>query len=483
MKTYLLTFLFLLTPFLSFAQKEKEIEILISTFLGNEQRNYYGNEAPDKLNPIWKMYLGEGVSPAYGEQKVWKGAGWTGQPVLVREAGKLYLVQPSFDYHLKKIKAKTGEIVWEYRFDDILKGSPTIWYNKNAKKPENAYVIIQGSRHGYWDDLNDKYITSLRAVSYLTGKELWRLNSKKTASYSRDVDGSALVINDTAYLALENGIFTVWNPDPAKQRMLDGKMQPEVYQEIYYYNEGDIKRHGNDLVSESSPTFLNNHIYTLSGTGKIYGYNFLTKKNDWEFFIGTDMNGSAPATDDNCLLIPVEKQYEPGPGGVMKIDPSKSPDECVVWYYPMPIKKWYHWEGGIIGSVSCNDSYVDDDAEHFAVFLDVSGKLTVVDHQKIDKKRKALAPDSTTYYATPKLIAEVQIPGTISTPIIVGDKIIAGTDDGLFLFQLVKIKKDKYELKLLDKVPDLEIDATPIVWNKRVYIAVRDGYMYCFGNE
>ena len=84
-----------------------------------------------------------------------------------------------------------------------------------------------------------------------------------------------------------------------------------------------MELHGNDLVSESSPTLLNDRIYTLSGTGRIYGYNMKSKKNDWEFYIGTDMNGSAPATDDGCLLIPIEKQYMPGPGGVMKINPSK----------------------------------------------------------------------------------------------------------------------------------------------------------------
>jgi len=92
-------------------------------------------------------------------------------------------------------------------------------------------------------------------------------------------------------------------------------------------------------------------------------------------------------------------------------------------------------------------------------------------------------PDSITKYHTPKLIAKVQIPGTISTPIMVKDKIIACTDDGIFLYQLIQTKKNKFELKLLDKVVGLEIDATPIVWNGRVYIAVRDGFMYCFGRE
>jgi len=75
---------------------------------------------------------------------------------------------------------------------------------------------MQGSRFGYWNDKNDKYIPSFRAISYITGKELWRMNSKKTECYSRDVDGSPIVINDTAYLCLENGLFTIFNPNPDK---------------------------------------------------------------------------------------------------------------------------------------------------------------------------------------------------------------------------------------------------------------------------
>jgi outer membrane protein assembly factor BamB len=439
---------------------KKNIEILISTFLGNEKRNYYGNQAPEKLDTIWKIWLGQGVSPAYGYDKVWKGAGWTGQPLLVRENGELFLIQGAFDYHLKKIKAETGELVWQYKFEDIIKGTGTIWENPNPKNPEDRFVIMQGSRLGFWNTLEDKYIPSYRAVSYLTGKELWRLNVKKTDCYSRDVDGSSVVINDTAYLALENGIFTVFDPNPDSLKRLDGVMQPKIHQEITYYQEEDIIRHGNDLVSESSPTIINGRVFTLSGTGRLYAYNIAKKADDWEYYIGTDMNGSAPATDDNCLLIPIEKQYMPGNGGVMKIDPSKTGNDCVVWYYPTPNKKWYHWYGGLIGSVACNDAYVSDKDDHFAVFLDVSGELTVVDHQKLEKGKFVLGPDSITKFPTPKLIAKVNIPGTISTPLIVEDKIVAATDSGLFLYKLVK-KDKKYNLELLDKVEGLPIDATP----------------------
>src|SRR3989304_425151 len=82
-----------------------DFELIIPTFLGNYQRNFYGDTAPEKLNIHWKLNLGQGrtiISRKAGE-KVWAGAGWTGQPLLVREGGSLYLVQGAYHHHLKKI--------------------------------------------------------------------------------------------------------------------------------------------------------------------------------------------------------------------------------------------------------------------------------------------------------------------------------------------------------------------------------------------
>ena len=456
-------------------------EVVISTYLGNEQRNYYGNEAPEKLDLIWKLYLGEGISPAYGNPlKTWKGAGWTGQPLYIREETGDYLVLGCFDYNLKKIKAENGEVVWEYRFDDIIKGTGTFWENKKDTNPETRYIIIQGSRRGYWNSINDKFIPSLRAVSYMTGKELWRLNSKRTKSYSRDVDGSALVINDTAYLALENGLFTVFDPDPANIELRDKRLQPKVHKEIKYYTDYDAKFHKNDVVSESSPSLLNNIIYTASGSGHVYGYNIKLGKNTWDFYAGTDMDGSPPVTYDNCIMVSVEKQYMPGQGGVLKLDPSKSPEKAVVWYFPTENKKWFHWAGGIIGSVSINDAYVGEEDVHTAVFIDVAGYLYIVQHDAIEPGKTVFGPDAKTKYPTPKLLFDEKIEGTISTPIIVKDKIIAATDKGIFLYQ---IDLENNKLTLLDHIPDMEIDATPIAVDGKVYIACRDGFLYCYGEK
>jgi outer membrane protein assembly factor BamB len=455
-------------------------EVLIGTYLGNEKRNYYGNKAPNSLNLIWKLYLGEGISPAYGNPlKKWKGAGWTGQPLYIREDSADYLILGAFDYNLKKIHLATQKIIWEYKFDDIIKGTASFWINENDSNLETKYVIVQGSRRGYWNDINDKYIPSLRGISYITGKELWSLNSKRTESYSRDVDGSALIYNDTAYLALENGIFTVFDPNPNKIELRDDRLQAKVYNEIQYFTDYDVKFHKNDVVSESSPSLLNGVVYTASGSGHVYGYDIQKEKNVFDFYVGTDMDGSPAVTDDNCILISVEKQYMPGKGGVFKLDPSKEEKNAVIWYFPVENKKWYHWDGGIIGSVSVNDSYIEKDGVHIAAFVDVAGYLYIVRHDLIEKGKTVLGPDDKTKYQAPKLLFKEKIEGTISTPIIVGDKIIAATDKGLYLF---KVHLNEMKIERLDFVPDMEIDATPIAVDGKIYVACRDGYLYCFGD-
>ena len=460
--------------------QETRVSIHIGTYLGNYHRNYYGNEAPAKLDTLWRIYLGEGISPAYGNpDKLWKGAGWTGQPLVTEEEGEIYLIQGAFDYHLKKIRASTGEIVWQYAFDDIIKGTGTICMNRNAISEEDRYIILQGSRRGVNNKINSRYCPSFRGISYQTGRELWRMNIKRTLTYSRDVDGSALAWSDTAYLAMENGLFTIFSPDPIRQKKTDGMMQPEIYREIKYYEDSDTLSHGGNIESESSPCLLNGRIYTTAGSGRVYGYNIAKGQVDWIFEIGADLNGSPVVTSDNCLLVPVEKQYIEGRGGVFKLDPSRQPERSVVWYFPVGDRKWFHWEGGIIGSVAINDAYIPDENSNLAAFIGVDGTLYIVDHKKLQNGVKVFGPDNKSTYPTPVLIEKMEIGGTISTPIFVQNKLIAPLDKGLYLYEY----DEDYHFKVLDRIGNIQIDATPVVWNGRLYVASLDGYLYCFGEK
>ena len=462
--------------------KKDGIKPVSISFLGGNSRNFYGYNLPDKLDTLWRIVLGEGVSPAYGYNKVWKGAGWTGQPLIINEKGRTYLIQGAFDYSIRKIDALTGEVVWRTVFDDILKATGTFCVNRHAKDLENRYIIIQGSRKGWDKDSSSALCTSLRAVSYTTGKILWQLNSVATDCYSRDVDASALVVGDTAYIPLENGYFTVFNPDPAKATMKDGVLQPEVYRQILLYNQQDITTRGTDLVPEASPTLLGNRIYIPCSTGWIHGYNINKGVIDWEIFIGPDIDGTMPVTRDNCLLVAMEKQYIKGCAGVMKINPAKSPENAVEWFFPVADLHYSHWDGGVIGSVTISDSYSKKD--NLAIFNDLEGYLYILDYMQLDGDKKVLGPDSLTLYPTPKLLCKQQTYLTIATPVTDGKRIAAPTDKGFYLFDIQKDKKSGLiTLKQLDLIPTLPADATPSFYNKMLFVPTYDGNMVGLGRK
>ena len=475
-KLIIFIFCFLNSGLKYHCQKTKNISLINSTFLGGEGRNYYGNIAPDSLNKIWKYYLGKGkttISRNLGE-RVWAGAGWTGQPLLIQENDTLYIIQGCYDHHLKKINAETGKLVWEYKFDDVVKGTGTIWHYKNAPNLEQSFIIFQGSRLGYGKYLDAKHIPSYRAISYVTGKELWRLDVRITDSYSRDVDGSCLMYDDTLYIGLENGIFTVIDPKPSNGENKDGMFQPKILSESILYNKKDIALHRKNLVTESSPSKIGNHIYIASGSGHVYGYNLKTDSLDWDFYIGSDIDGSAIVTSDSCLLISVEKQYIKGNGGVFKLNPRKKPSECVEWYYPVKGSKISSWEGGVIGSVGVNVK--ENENNNLAAFVDVNGELNIVEHDKINSEKTVFGPNNIKKYKTPKLIYSESINASISTPIFVGNKLIVA---GYNSIRLYKISGNK--VVLVDKF-NAEFESTPVVHNRRVYIASRNGNFYCLGN-
>jgi outer membrane protein assembly factor BamB len=454
-----------------------KIRLVNSTFLGNEQRNYYGNEAPDKLNLIWRSYLGKGktvISKKIGE-KEWAGSGWTGQALLVEEENQLNLVIGCFDHHLKKMNAGNGDLIWQYAFDDVIKGTGTLWYNPGAINKDQRLIILQGSRRGLTKDLYSRTVPSFRAVSYFSGQELWRLNVRQTASYSRDVDGSALVINDTAYIGLENGVFTVFSPDPARAE----KNTPYIFQETDLFTRNDIIRHGGNLVTESSPARLANHIYITAGSGHVYGYNLKTRQIDWDYYIGSDLDGSPVVTSDSCLIVTIEKQYIEGPGGVMKLDPRRDPGQAVVWFFPTRNDSLLSWAGGVIGTAGINDATRQPDDPFLCVFTGIDGYMYVVDHRQIDTSgEKVFGPDSISQYNLPKLLYKYKLGPSISTPVIIGSKIVAAGYHGLHIF----LYDNENNFTLLDRKRASAFESTPVIHNKRIYIGSRDGYFYCFGD-
>jgi outer membrane protein assembly factor BamB len=454
-----------------------EIEIINQTYLHTERRNYYGDSLPSKLDVIWQLVLGGGPTQVGATRKHWSGAGWTGQPLMVKENGKKYIIQGAFDHRLKKIDYETGEVIWQYRFDDVVKGTGSIWYNSKADSLKDRIVILQGTRAGGM--MASPIVDCYRGVSYFTGEELWRMNSPRTACYSRDVDGSALIIRDTAYLALETGIFAVFNPDRRAGSMRDGLFQPHCYRfKDTLYRPSDARAHGGNLVSEASPARIGNHIYIASGSGRVWGYNMDEQKMDWEYYIGSDIDGSPVVTDDKCLLISIEKQFIQGQGGILKLDPSKKPEDATVWFLPTENRHFVTWDGGVIGTVATNEATRKKGQPHIGATIAIDGNTYVFDLNEIDTTKKVKLFDGKTVAYSPKVYFKYRTGPSIATPIIVGNRMAVPCYEKFYLFEF----NDKMEFNLLDTM-GFSAEATPYCDNGRLFIASRNGYLYCLGDN
>jgi outer membrane protein assembly factor BamB len=476
------------------AKADPEIELLVPTFLGNDQRRFYGRGVPKSLKLIDKFELGSGRTFLGKRSVVWSGAGWTGQPTITRDRGKTYLIIGAYDHNLRKIDIATNQEVWRYKFDDIIKGSSTIYIDEKASA-ENRIVILQGSRSGGG---GKKVVPSFRAISFRTGKELWKLDITRTPSYSRDNDSSALYLGDgVLFNAGENAIGYFLDSSTSKPKLKQGIKQPNILSEVQLYAAGDISKHGGNLVAESSPSRLKDRVFIAAGSGHIYGISIETKKIVWDFYTGSDLDGSAVISKSEKLFCAIEKQYIQGNGGVLKLNPNKEPNASVEWFLPTGNRRLSSWEGGIIGSVALNDEYNSGEFPALFATNSIDGNL-YIGSQDMTTGEKTAVRWRKQFYDSPVIVFKKEIGSSISTPIFTeGNKLISAGYNGVYLFNLNweransgdknalrNAKGEFYHLKVIESgrfKPGLSFEATPVVWDGMVRICARDGWMYTLG--
>jgi outer membrane protein assembly factor BamB len=475
--------------------------VKIASFLGDETRRFYGRgPAPGSLRLIWRTEIGSGWTSGKREGDppgVWSGTGWTGQPALVRQGGLLYLLVGGYDHALHKIDARDGRVVWEREFDDILKSSPSVFANPSPTGADDRYIVCAGSRRGYPKDLDDPTVAPYRAFTVGIGKELWRLPVPETRAYTRDVDGSGIFLDGRLYIGVESG--WMYALDPLAGEQWGAQRRPRVLAQRLLLGDGRDERHADDLALEASPALLGERLYIASGSGHIYGLTRDTLEIVYDRRIGSDMNGTTVPTASGRLLVPVEKQYIDGHGGMMLIDPSRPADSPPVWYFPTGDRRLSEWRGGVIGSAAVNDA-ANGDGHHpaLAAFSAIDGNLYVVAQDALADERVE-GPNGEAGWRAPRLLFSAPIGGSISTPIIVGDTIVAGGyDEKVHLFRIRYRKVDEGAQGALRSrsgqhwtvsvretasyAVGAAVESTPIVWDGRVYVGARDGYFYCLGD-
>ena len=138
------------------------------------------------------------------------------------------------------------------------------------------------------------------------------------------------------------------------------------------------------------------------------------------------------------------------------------------------------WLGGVIGSASLNDATRRSGDPNLCAFIGIDGFLYVVNHMEIDTAAGVVTgPNNKNKYRLPRLVFKKQIGPSISTPIMVGNKVIATAYKGIYLFEFDK----NLNFKLLDTSGRSSVESTAIVHNRRLYVGARDGYLYCLGEK
>jgi outer membrane protein assembly factor BamB len=475
--------------------------VKIATFLGNETRRFYGLGPPPKqLALIWSTSIGTGKTSNDAKPSkpfVWSGTGWTGQPALVRDKGKLYLLVGGYDHNLHKIDAATGRVLWEHDWGDVIKGSPSVFQNPRPQSGDDRYIALAGSRRGFPLGFGDPSIAPYRAVTWGTGTEIWRLPVPLTSSYSRDVDGSGFYLDGRLYAGVESGWFYIL--DPLVTQDWNGYKAPKILKQRLLAGDARSASHGGNLVLEASPALLGDVIYVASGSGHVYGMRRRDLKIVFDFYTGSDLDGTTATTSSGRLFVSIEKQYIAGHGGILLLDPSKPAKRSVVWFFPTEDRRFQDWEGGVIGSVGVNDEY-DPEGEHprLAAFGAVDGSLYVVAQDALAQGRVP-GPNGEGPYPTPQLVFKANIGGSISTPIMVDDTIVAaGYDAKVHLYRVGYAPAQEGAAGALQS-PDGQwwrvsisetatfsgggsFESTPIMWQGRVYIGSRNGSLYCLGD-
>ncbi len=471
-----------------------ETELLVPTFLGNSQRRFYGRGVPKSLYLIHQFLLGTGVTYVGRVRKVWSGAGWTGQPTITRDRDKTYLVIGSYDHHLRKIDFESYQEVWRYKFDDVIKGSSTIYIDETASE-DNKIVILQGSRTG---QPKNGIAPSFRAISFRTGQELWKLNIRKTASYSQDNDSSALYLGDNViFNAGENGIGYFLDSRTKKAQEKLGFLQPPILSEVKLYTDKDVKRQGGNIVSEASPSRLGDRIFMAAGSGHIYGISINERKIIWDFYTGSDLDGSVVISKTNKLFCTIEKEFIPGQGGVIKLNPDQPSEKSVEWFLPTGNVRVASWLGGIIGSVALNDEYNPGGFPRLFATNAIDGYFYIGSQDKTTGQ-KVKGPLLKNTYDTPVIVYKQKTAPSISTPIFTdGYKLVTAGYDGVYLFNLYwetaqpddpkALENDRGEYYRLTVEQagrfraGISFEATPVVWEGKIIICGRDGWLYILG--
>lgn len=440
------------------------------SFRGNPTRTYYGKgPVPASPKVLWQYPKSSPMcSESTDKLKTvqWCGQGWTGQVNVFDFNGKRALAFGAYDRKIHVTDAITGDNLLEpFTTADLTKGTVTV-------DPDGFPLLYSGSRDNYF-----RIFALDKASKKVT--EIWRTHAQDVwpTLWNDDWDSSPLIVND--YI-LEGGENSQWYVIKIN-RAYDQAGKVTVNPQIVFHAPGWDAKQLTDLNAtqadknvsiENSLALYGHTVYFANSGGLVQGWDLTgvetgaIPKQTFRFWTGDDTDASIVIDKQGMLYVNSESKRKSARakkvGDIMKLDPSKydpaNPDASLVWSHQFD-------NGGKSGFWSTPALHND-----VLIAAETTGQLMGLDTQTgaIRWKKTYPAAADASFWAS---------------PVVVDNVLIMPDGDGVVhAFDVSNTLVDPPEIWNV-KVPNggQAMEATPVVFDGKIYIGSRNGYLYCLG--
>ena len=288
-----------------------------------------------------------GNSPVGGEDKVWCGGGWTGQPLVwERPDGVTEVIFGAYDKHIHFVDAATGEDTRPpFDMGDIIKGTVTL-------DPDGYPLLYAGSR-----DANFRIIALDRGEP----TELWRLGAD---SVERDVE-RRLGLEPGGHrrhaLCRRRELVVVRHPSqPGHRRRRPGHGGSEVVFSMPAFTNKLVGAVGTQQSVESSTAVFEDRAYFANSAGRVVGVDIGRLPEGeasvvFDYWMGDDVDATIVVDEEGFLYVAAQVDLATARaaevGQLVKLNPRK-PDDPRVWGIDIPA-------GGADGGIWATPALVD----------------------------------------------------------------------------------------------------------------------------